>query len=92
MPNMYEAFDDFLRVQTWHSRHAMDEERFFQALSTVVHDPEFNPDQMGEHMDEKWHNGDFGVGEQIYEKARDHYVAAAWAVVGYLAANGLRGR
>ena len=82
------------KQQTWHSRHPNDEERFFRALETVVRNPEFNADRLGEYMDEKRANGELAQAnliEEVYEKARDHYVAAAWTVVGYLHATGQRG-
>jgi hypothetical protein len=86
-PVMYEAFDDFLRVRTWHKRHPEDDERFFCALDRVVHQPQFNADSLGEYMDQKRQNGEAAQANLVaeyYEDARDHYVAAAWAVRGYL--------
>ena len=90
---MYEAFDNFLEIETWHTYHPYDEERFFRALETVARNPEFNADRLGEYMDEKRANGQpaqANLIEEAYEKARKHYVAAAWAVIGYLHATGQR--
>jgi hypothetical protein len=85
--DMYEAFDDFLRVPTWHTTHSMDKRRFFCALRTVVGIPTFNPDLFGEYMDRKRKEPDSAQANLIqdaYEIAREHYVRAAWAVKGYL--------
>ncbi len=43
---MYQVFDNFLKVDTWHTAHPADEKRFFVALSGVVGDDAFNPDEM----------------------------------------------
>jgi hypothetical protein len=55
---MYSAFDAFLSVPTWHTDHALDEERFFRALETVVHKPAFNADSLGEYIDKKREEGE----------------------------------
>jgi hypothetical protein len=85
---LYAAFDNFLGVETWHTRHPSDEQRFFIALNKVVTDPKFNPDNLGQYMREKK-----GIlrddGEHAFNVAIDHYVAAAWAVKDYLKANNL---
>lgn len=81
---MYEAFDAFIRVDTWHTSHPIDGERFYKVLQK----PGFDPDQMGLHMREK-----LGVSrddeDHPFNSAIDRYVAAAWAVKEYLQANGL---
>lgn len=85
---MYEAFDAFLAVDTWHTGHPSDGERFYKVLHEVVQKPGFNPDQMGQHMREK-----LGVPiddeDHPFNSAIDRYVAAAWAVKEYLQANSL---
>lgn len=50
---MYEAFDFFLNIDTWHTRHPSDENRFFVCLNKVVRHEEFSPDEMGEYMRQK---------------------------------------
>jgi hypothetical protein len=85
---LYEAFDKFLNTDTWHTRHAYDEERFFIALEKVIKDPQFNPDRLGEYMREK-KNVSRDDAENAFNFDIDHYVAAAWAVKDYLKANGL---
>ena len=86
---MYEAFDSFLKNPTWHTKHALDEERFFKALAEVVDHDDFHADNLGEYMDEKRANGEASLAmlnEAAYDSARDHYVAAAHAVYGSLRA------
>lgn len=88
---MYEAFDRCLTNPTWHTLHAEDEERFFRALQTVVHNPEFNAERLSDFIDRKRESGEAAVAnlsEDAYEVARDHYVAAASAVHNYLRISG----
>jgi len=82
---MYGAFDKFLKVPSWYSRHPSDEERFFRALDSVVRDPKFNADALGDHMDLKRKEGMHLI-DEVYEPAREHYVQAAHAVDAYLRA------
>ena len=81
---MYEAFDNFLDLDTWHTMHANDCERFYQALAQVVHDSNFNADKLGEYMRNKT-----GVkrDDESYHQlsaAIDRRVQNAWAVRDYL--------
>jgi hypothetical protein len=32
---MYEALDNFISVDTWHTRHGADERRFYEALKRI---------------------------------------------------------
>ncbi|WP_152048819.1 hypothetical protein [Aureimonas psammosilenae] len=85
---MYDKLNSFMNVETWHTSHALDEERFFQALHQIVREDNFNPDKMGEYMRQKVglsQNDDEGA----YSQAIERYVAAAWAVKDYLEANRL---
>lgn len=47
---MYSAFDKFLATGTWHTGHPLDDERFYTALATVVRNPDFNADALGDYM------------------------------------------
>ena len=85
---LYDAFDSFLKVDSWHTRHPYDEQRFFLALATVVNDPHFNADKLGEYMREK-KSVSRDDAENSFNFAIDHYVSAAWAVRDYLKANKL---
>jgi hypothetical protein len=85
---LYEAFDKFLQIDTWHTRHPNDEERFFKVLASVIEDSSFNPDNLGAYIREKK-----GVPrdekENHFNIAIDDYVTKAWAVKDYLKANRL---
>lgn len=87
---MYEAFDSFLRIQTWYTTHEADQQRFFCALRSVVNNEGFAPDELGRYMDRKRNEEDPALAnltDDAYNEARDYYVAAAWAVKRYLEAN-----
>ena len=47
---MYEAFDSFIRVETWQTRQPGDDERFHLALGKVVWSNNFDPDQMANYL------------------------------------------
>lgn len=85
---MYEAFDHFLSTDTWYKSHPFDDQRFYQALHSVVRNPEFNADTMGEYMRTKKdiHVDDRESGLAIAISTR---VSQAWAVRDYLEANNL---
>jgi hypothetical protein len=79
---MYEAFDSFLSIETWHTTHPLDEKRFFRALAQIVEDPDFSADELGNYLRE---HVDVPPGTDDYRnEAIDRYVAAAWAVREYL--------
>lgn len=83
----YSAFDSFLNVDTWHTGHHYDLQRFYQALHRVISNPEFDPEAMGQYMRHKKN-----VAPSDHESAfpvhiRD-LVQNAWAVKEYLKANG----
>lgn len=81
---MYDVFDRFLNVGTWHTCHSLDERRFMQALHHVVRDPDFSADEMASYIRQK-----LGDSAQNYEDAIKHYTSAAWGVRDYLEANSL---
>jgi hypothetical protein len=82
---MYEAFDRFLAVGTWHTNHDADGRRFYQVLSAVVRDPTFSPDQMGEYMRQKT-GAKFSRQDHPFEHDISRLVSNAWAVRDYLQA------
>ena len=85
--SMYEAFDEFLQAPTWYAKHADEDERFFCALATVVLNPRFNADSLGEYMDQKraqMGSAQADLSQEAYQEARSRYVNAAWAVRRYL--------
>jgi hypothetical protein len=77
---MYQNFDSFLNVETWHTCHTNDEERFFKALHKVVNLEDFSPEKLRNYIEEKVNNDSFN-------QSIDHYVAAAWAVKTYIDIN-----
>lgn len=84
---MYEAMDSFLRVDTWHTNHPLDEQRFFKALSAIVRHPDFNSDDMREYMRSQknitTHDGSNG-----FERVVDELALKASAVREYLKVTG----
>jgi hypothetical protein len=76
--DMYSVFDDFLGRETWSSLHTLDLRVFNEALGTVVDDPEFSPEAMGDYM-RKAKNPN-------YHHAIATLVNNAWAVKEFLAA------
>lgn len=47
---MYEVFNKFLRVATWHTTHPKDDERFHLALNEVVRLKSFDPSHMADYF------------------------------------------
>ncbi len=47
---MYEVFDSFLKVETWHTTHPLDDKRFNLSLNQVVRNSGFDPDEMAEYF------------------------------------------
>ena len=80
---MYEAFDSFIDMDTWHTRHSSDLQRFYKALDKVVHIDGFDPDKMAEYFRLKLnlstddYDSDFGRGVDLY-------TADAWAVKDFI--------
>lgn len=85
---MYEVFDGFIDVPTWHTRHAFDEQRFHEALNKVVWSDEFNADQMAEYFRTKLKIA-LEDHESHFAKAIDRYRDDAWAVKDFLKHNNL---
>ena len=77
-PAVYEVFDHFLDVETWTSGHDFDLARFYRALSKVVGEDGFSPDEMGRYMK--------GKKNPNYHDEIDQLVTKAWAVKDYLEA------
>jgi hypothetical protein len=50
---MYDSLDNFLKRDTWHSRHPNDQAEFYQALNKVVRDGDFVPERMCEYIREQ---------------------------------------
>jgi hypothetical protein len=86
---MYNVFDNFIAVETWHTRHPLDLGRFYKALNQVVWSDTFNPDQMAHYLRDKRkiptedHQSDFA-------RTIDRYRDDAWAVREFLEHNKIR--
>jgi hypothetical protein len=79
----YKPFNSFLRVDTWHTSHPLDDQRFFQCLHDVVREPDFSAEAMGEYMRaaKQVESDDHPFAQRI-----DSLVRKAWAVREYLEA------
>lgn len=73
---MYNVFDSFLNRPFWHTGHAQDDEAFYQALSLVIDDQDFAPDDMGDYFRTQKGGG--------FEDAIDRLVASAVSVRDYI--------
>jgi hypothetical protein len=75
----YEVFNSFLDVDTWHTGHPNDDERFHGALDQVVENPDFEPEKMGEYMRKRKNiaqdDHESPLAKHIDDRTRD-----AWAV------------
>ena len=43
---MYESMREFLNVDTWHTGHPLDMNRFYVALSKIIDNPDFNSEKL----------------------------------------------
>lgn len=43
---MYTPIKDFLNVDTWHTGHPLDQQRFYVALSKIIDNPSFNSQKL----------------------------------------------
>ncbi|QOG06537.1 hypothetical protein IGS74_18830 [Aureimonas sp. OT7] len=80
--SIYEIFDRYLNRPTWFSGHDLEDEAFHRALSHVVNDPKFNPEDMGSYFRRKTGAVERDGGE--LDQAIDDRVRDAWAVRDYL--------
>jgi hypothetical protein len=78
---MYQAMDAFMNVDTWHTGHPNDGERFYRALDTIVRDKDFHGDSMGDYLRAKANN-------PALNDCIDDLTTKAHAVRDYLHANG----
>lgn len=79
---MYEAFDELLATDTWHTTHPLDTKRFYRMLAQVVRDQAFHPEVMGNYMFQK-----VGVergNDDSRVEAIERFITDAWAIQGYL--------
>lgn len=73
---MYQAFDRFLSLESPFSGQPGDEDLFYEALETVVREPAFSPEDMGDYFRSRK-----GIGEGHPDLAAVRaLVTKAWAV------------
>lgn len=76
---MYQPLEKFIRVETWHTSHPLDEQRFYRALNEIVRLPGFHPSDMADYFRQY-----LGPKAAAYEKAIDKYEGKAQAVHSFL--------
>ena len=81
---MYEALDSYLNVDTWHTAHALDDRRFYEALAKIVRDPKFSPEAMGEYMRERKGVDRDNPSHSDFNSVIDRRVTEAWAIMEFL--------
>ena len=84
---MLGSFDFFLDDKYWYTRNGYEDDSFFCALERAVRDPDFDPDALARHIDDRRKDGvpaQANLTEDDYRNARDYYVAAAKTVKSYL--------
>ncbi|MCW5727266.1 hypothetical protein [Parvibaculum sp.] len=81
---MYDAMNGWLDIETWHTGHPNDRERFFRGLDKIIDSHNFNADEMREHCRRR-----VGLAIEDHEsdlaKVIDRHAQEAWAVKEYLA-------
>lgn len=87
---MYEVFDSYLNVETWHTTHQRDDERFYQALDQVVRRTDFHPDDMAEYFKQKVGTSEDGGGGP-FEAAIERREHQASAIADFLKCTGSGG-
>lgn len=77
---MYDAMDNYLNIDSWHTSHPLDHKRFYKTLSTIVREPKFSAEKMGEYMRDK--TGVHGANEdnEVFVNVIDRRVTEAYAI------------
>jgi hypothetical protein len=47
---LYEVFDQFVKIPSWHTGHPLDRARFMRALAKVIRQKKFDPEGMGTYL------------------------------------------
>ena len=76
----YAAMDRFCRVSTWHTSHALDQRRFFEALLEIVDEPGFHPSEMADYIRENHGEPMWPKDSEELRSAVDHLEEQAFAV------------
>jgi hypothetical protein len=80
---MYEAMDNFIAVDTWHSAQPSDQERFFKALASIVRNKNFSADELGSYLRNKL-GLDSNDHDSIHARASAVAGDDAWAIEEFL--------
>ncbi len=86
---MYEIFSTYLAASTWHSGHQLDDARFYEALASIVQEPLFNADDMGDYFRQAKSVDPTDPRHAIYNQAIEDRVSQAHAVHDFLEANSI---
>lgn len=86
---MYDVFKGYLARPTWHTGHPTDDQVFYAALATVVQEPLFNADDMGDHFRAQKNVDLTDPSQQAFIQAVDDRVAQAHAVREFLDYNSI---
>jgi hypothetical protein len=86
---MYEAFDEFLNVETWESFQEEDQRRFYRALDKVVRNRDFRTSRMVEYIEQKYIQKHGAREDKTHlDDVKDRCREAADTVKSYLEATG----
>lgn len=77
---MYDAMDSYLNVDTWHTSHPLDDERFYKALSKIVREPKFSAEEMSEYMRDKAGVHGPNQDNEVFANVIDRRVTEAYAI------------
>jgi hypothetical protein len=80
----YSVFDSFCKVPTWNTSHALDERRFNDALSKVVHDKDFSPEAMGDYIRNIHSNPIWPKESEELQNVISQLISNAWTIKNYV--------
>lgn len=76
---MYDVFDNFLKIDTWHTTHPLDTERFDKCLKKIVQHQGFDSSRMGDYFYDK-----IDEGNSNHTEAIKRYVVRADVIHDYM--------
>jgi hypothetical protein len=85
---MYDVFDTFIGLDTWHTHHPNDEQRFMTALYKVVWNHGFNPDELRKYLRAKLNLSE-NDHRSHFSNDVDEYTQGAWAVKDFIRYNAI---
>lgn len=81
---MYQAMDSYLNVDTWHTAHPLDDQRFYEALAKIVRNPAFSAEAMGDYMRDREGIDPNNPSHSELNSVIDRRVTEAWAISEFL--------